>query len=42
MFFKIGFLKNFINFTAKHLYWILFFNKVAGLQPATLLIRDFT
>ena len=28
MFFKIGFLKSFINFTAKHLYWVLFLIKL--------------
>ena len=31
MFFKIGILKNFAIFTGKHLCWILFFNKIAGL-----------
>ena len=30
-------LKNFSNFTEKHLCQNLFFNKVAGLRPATLL-----
>ena len=30
-------LRNFTKFTAKHLYQSLFFNKVAGLKPATLL-----
>ena len=30
-------LKNFTRFTGKHLSWSLFFNKVAGLRPATLL-----
>ena len=30
-------LKNFTKFTGKHLYQSLFFNKVAGLRPATLL-----
>ena len=30
-------LKNFTRFTGKHLRWSLFFNKVAGLRPATLL-----
>ena len=33
----IGILKKFAKFTGKHLYRSLFFNKVAGLQPATLL-----
>ena len=37
MFLKIGVLKNLANFTGKHLCWSLFFNKVAGLRPATLL-----
>ena len=32
MFFKIVFLKNFANFTGKHLCWSLLFNKAAGLQ----------
>ena len=34
-----GFLKNFENFTRKHLCWRVFFNKVAGLQPASFLKR---
>ena len=34
--FKIGVLKNFANFTRKHLF---LFNKVAGLRAATLLKR---
>ena len=29
MFFKIGILKKSANFTGKHLYWSLFFHKVA-------------
>ena len=29
--------RNFAKFTGKHLYQSLFFNKVAGLNPATLL-----
>ena len=33
MFSKKGFLKNFTEFTGKHLYWSLFFNKVAGTPP---------
>ena len=37
MFFKIAVLKNFANFTGKHLCWSLFLHKVAGLRPATLL-----
>ena len=28
------------NITGKHLCWSLFFNKVAGLRPSTLLKRD--
>ena len=32
-----GVLRNFTKFTGKHLYQSLFFNKVAGLRPATLL-----
>ena len=32
-----GVLKNFAKFTGKHLCQSLFFNKVAGLRPATLL-----
>ena len=34
---KKGVLKNFTKFTGKHLCQSLFFNKVAGLRPATLL-----
>ena len=34
---KRGTLKDFAKFTGKHLYQSLFFNKVAGLRPATLL-----
>ena len=34
---KKVFLKNFTKFTGKHLCWSLFFNKVSGLRPATLL-----
>ena len=37
VFCKKGVLKHFSKFTGKHLSWILFFNKVAGLRPATLL-----
>ena len=36
---KKVFLKNFENFTGKHLCWF-FFNKVAGLQSATFLKRN--
>ena len=32
-----GVLRNFTKFTGKHLCQSLFFNKVAGLRPATLL-----
>ena len=34
---KISVLKNLANFTGKHLCQSLFFNKVAGVRPATLL-----
>ena len=37
MFFKIDVLKNFVNFTGKHLCWKFGFNKIAGIRPATLL-----
>ena len=41
MFFKIGLLKNFANFTGKHPMLESLFDKVAGLKrPATLLKRD--
>ena len=33
-------LKIFANFTGKHLFWGLFFGKVANLQAASLLKRD--
>ena len=36
MFCKKGVLRNFVKFTGKHLCQGLFFNKVAGLRPATL------
>ena len=35
--YKSGVFKNFPKFIGKHLYQCLFFNKVAGLRPATLL-----
>ena len=35
--FKKGFLRNFVKFTGKHKCQSLFFNKVVGLRPATLL-----
>ena len=37
MFFKKSVLKHFVKFTGKHLCESLFFNKVAGVRPATLL-----
>ena len=37
VFYTKGVLKNFTIFKGKHLCQILFFNKVAGLRPATLL-----
>ena len=37
MFFKIDALKNFANFTGKHLCWSLFFNKVSFERSANLL-----
>ena len=37
MFFKKSVLRNLAKFTGKHLYQGLFFNKVEGLRPATLL-----
>ena len=37
MFLKIGALKSFAKFIGKHLCQSFFFNKVAGLRPATLL-----
>ena len=37
VFYKKGVLRNFAKFTGKHLCQRLFFNKVAGLRPATLL-----
>ena len=37
VFCKEDFLRNFVKFTGKHLCQSLFFNKVAGLRPATLL-----
>ena len=36
-FYKKGILRSFIKFTGKHLCHSLFFNKVAGLRPSTLL-----
>ena len=40
VFCKKGVLRNFAKFTGKHLCQRLFFNKVAGLSPATLLKRS--
>ena len=40
VFCKKDVLSNFAKFTGKHLCQSLFFNKVAGLRPATLLKRD--
>ena len=37
VFCKTGNIRNFAKFTRKHLCESLFFNKVAGLRPATLL-----
>ena len=37
VFYVKGVLRNFTKFTGKHLCQSLFFNKVAGLRPATLL-----
>ena len=35
-------LRNFVKFTGKHLCQNMFFNKVAGLRPATLLEKRLT
>ena len=40
MLYKKGVLKNFTKFTRKHMHWSLFFNKVVGLRPATLLKKE--
>ena len=37
MFCKKGVLRNFAKFIRKHLFQSLFFNKIAGMRPATLL-----
>ena len=37
VFCEIGVLRNFVKFIRKHLCQKLFFNKVAGLRPGTLL-----
>ena len=41
MFFKIGVLKNFANFTGKQLCWSIFLIKLQAFRPTTLLKRDF-
>ena len=41
VFFKIGVLKNFRNFTGKHPCWSLFLIKLQVLRPATLLKSNF-
>ena len=41
IFYKKGVLKNFAKFIEKHLYLSPFFNKVAGLRPATLMKKRF-
>ena len=41
VFCKTGVLRNFANFTGKHLCQNLFFNKVASLRPPTLLRKRF-
>ena len=40
MSYKIGVLKTFATFTRKHTLVSLFFNKAAGLEPATFVKRD--
>ena len=40
VFYKKGVPRNFAKFIGKHLCQSLFFNKVAGPRPATLLKRD--
>ena len=40
VFYEKGVLKNFVQFTGKHLCQSLFFNKVAGLRPAILFKKD--
>ena len=40
VFCKKGVLKNFANFTGKHPCWNIFYNQVAGLQPAGFLKKD--
>ena len=40
MYFKIGVLKNFGNFTVKHLCWSTLFNKVAGLKACKFVKKE--
>ena len=40
MFFKIGVLKNFVNFIGKHLCWSFVFNKVAGLEACSFIKKE--
>ena len=40
MFFKLGILKNFTNFTGKHLCWSSFVIRLQAIRPATLLKTD--
>ena len=40
MFSKLGILKNFANFTGKHLCWSFFLIKLRALRPTTLLKTD--
>ena len=40
MLYKKGVLKNSTKFIRKHMHWSLFFNKVVGLRPATLLKKE--
>ena len=42
MFCSKGVLRNFAKFTGKHLLQSLFFNKVAGVRPATVLEKVFS
>ena len=41
MFFQTGVLKNFSNFTGKHLRWSLFLINLLTWRPSTILKRDF-
>ena len=40
VFFKKNVLKNFANFTGKHLCWSLFFNKVTGLRACSFIKKS--